>query len=442
MKLSHLRQIVDTLQPYRNIKAVHRISDRVIRMVFDDEATLYFDFQRGDSAIYMTDTPLGRSKIYQAPFDVVLAKRINRARILSISLVNDDKIVRIETAQSGAYKESRATLQLEFTGKNTNAIILDKNDVVLEALRHVDAMSSYRVVKVGHELLPPPPPPYTAREYPLEDVPAFLKATYRQRLERSLAALKKQKVALLRKRLERLEARLESLDDEATLEAEMQTMQHRGHLVLSNMSRIKPYMPRAEVTDFDGSVVTLEFPPDLPSASAIGEYFFSRAKKAKQRAAHLHIERHSLEEKCTHLRHFICIVEEAKEIADIEMLFPPQSREQRKERNDAVETFRIEGYKVMLGKNERGNIELLRRARAKDIWLHLKERPSCHVIIVTDKQNVPENVIAAAARLCVDFTLFEKGRYLVDYTPRREVKVQEGANVLYNKYQTIQIDKE
>jgi hypothetical protein len=29
---------------------------------------------------------------------------------------------------------------------------------------------------------------------------------------------------------------------------------------------------------------------------------------------------------------------------------------------------------------------------------------------------------------------------LVDYTPRREVTIQSGANVLYNKYKTIEID--
>jgi predicted ribosome quality control (RQC) complex YloA/Tae2 family protein len=95
----------------------------------------------------------------------------------------------------------------------------------------------------------------------------------------------------------------------------------------------------------------------------------------------------------------------------------------------------------MLGKSERGNIELLKTARARDVWLHLQGRPSAHVIIVTDKQNVPMPIIEGAAKICVDFSLFDKGDFLVDYTPRREVKIQEGANVLYNKYKTVQITK-
>ncbi len=70
----------------------------------------------------------------------------------------------------------------------------------------------------------------------------------------------------------------------------------------------------------------------------------------------------------------------------------------------------------------------------------MKDRPSEHVIVTTDKQNVPISIIEGAARLCVDFTMFNKGKYLVDYTPRREVSIQSGANVLYNKYKTIEVD--
>ena len=442
MKLSHLRQIVRFMQPLRDIVAIYRVADTVIKIVFEKEETLYFDMHKGDSAIYMTEAPLQRSKVYQAPFDVMLSKRLNRAKITAISLAGDDKIIRIETAQSSAYKESVAVLQLEFTGKTTNAIILDENDVVLEALRHVDAMSSYRVVKVGYELLPPPPPPYQAKEYPLEDVRAFLHATYADRLEQRLEQLKKQKRSLLQKKRGKLLERLDTMDDEATLNAEAQTMLEHGNLVLANMHRIKPYMTAVELHDFEGNPLTLQIPPNLSSASAVSNHFFTRAKKAKQRAANLHIERRNLEEKAEHLARFIQIVEEAKDLATIQMLFPAQTKESRRTQSDSVETFWIEGYKVMLGKSEKGNIELLENARARDIWLHLKERPSAHVIIVTDKQNVPESVLEAAARLCVDFTLFEKGRYLVDYTPRREVKIQEGANVLYNKYKTLQIVKE
>ena len=440
MKLSHLRQIVDFMRSFRKISAIHRVADTTIKIAFDRDEALYFDMRKGHSHVFMCDG-LKRSKVYQAPFDVMLAKRFNRARIVGISLYNNDKIIRITTSQSSAYKEAKTVLQLEFTGKHTNAIILDEDETVLEALRHIDAGNSYRIVKVGHTLLAPPPPPYQAKEFPIEDIRVYLHDVYRSELERRLGSLKKQKSAQLEKQLKKLQKRLGSLEDEEALKKETEQQQYYGNLVLSNMHLIKPYMLTAELTGFEGEPVEIPIPQHLPSASAISQHFFQRAKKAKQKAANLHIERQNLEQKCDHLRRFIQTVEEAKDIATIEMLFPVRAKGSKTKGSESIETFWVEGYKVMLGKNEKGNIELLESARARDIWLHLKDRPSAHVIIVTDKQNLPDSVLEAAAKLCVDFSLFEKGRYLVDYTPRREVKIQEGANVLYNKYKTLRIEK-
>ena len=440
MKLSHLKQIVQFMQPLRKINAIYRISDNTIKIAFDKSTTLYFDMHKGRSHIFMCDD-LKRSKVYQAPFDVVLAKRFNRSSIIDISLQNNDKIIRITTAQSSAYKESQSVLQLEFTGKYTNAIILEDNEIILEALRHIDADTSYRVIKVGQQLETPPPPPYQAKEYPIDDVQTYLHETYEGELRQRLETLKKQKVSVLQKRLGKLQRLLENLEDESSLEKEVEQQQYYGNLILANMHQIKPYMKRIDLIGFKGEAVSIAIPEHLPSVSAISNYFFKRGKKAKQKMMNLHIERQNLDEKCNHLLHFIQTVKESKDIATIEMLFPTRIKGAKTKQSESIETFWIEGYKVMLGKSEKGNIELLKNARARDIWLHLKERPSAHVIIVTDKQNLPQNVLEAAARLCVDFTLFEKGRYLVDYTPRREVKIQEGANVLYNKYQTLQVEK-
>jgi len=168
--------------------------------------------------------------------------------------------------------------------------------------------------------------------------------------------------------------------------------------------------------------------------------FFTKSKKAKQKAKHLHVEKDSLKSKIEHIKHFMHTIDEAKDISQITLLFPTKQQNKKSKQNDSIETFWVEGYKVQLGKNEKGNIYLLESARAKDIWIHMKDRPSAHVIIKTDKQSVAQHIIKTAAKLCVNFTMFQKDRYLVDYTPRREVKIQNGANVLYNKYTTIEVD--
>ena len=91
----------------------------------------------------------------------------------------------------------------------------------------------------------------------------------------------------------------------------------------------------------------------------------------------------------------------------------------------------------MLGTSERENIYLLENSKASDFWFHLKDRPSCHVIVQNTKKELPQSVINKAATLCAKFWVDYYGVYEVDFTQRRNVKIQHGANVLYNPYSTI-----
>jgi predicted ribosome quality control (RQC) complex YloA/Tae2 family protein len=440
MRYSYLKQIAEYLQRFRRIVAAYRYSDTGIRIVFDAENSWNFEMQRGSSTIMIADTA-GRGKMYQAPFDVLLAKRFNRSTIQSATLHNEDKIIRITVTQSGAYKSETTILQLEFTGKHTNVIILDKDEIVLEALRHIDSDVSTRSVRVGQKLTNPPKLPFVPTEYPLEDVRGFLVQEYHRLSGEKLVRLKNEKKSLLAKRLSQLQKHLDALEDETALLAESQEAQHAGHLVLANLDTINPYARYADLKDFDGTVRRLELPSGCHSASGCAELFFRRSKKAKQKAIGLHRERHNLEEKIRHHELFIQTVEEAKTPGEISLLFPAKGGGSKLKTSDSVAEFWIEGVKVSLGKSEKGNIELLRGAKARDIWMHLKDRPSAHVLITTDKQQLPDRLLEAAAKLCVDFSVFEKGRYLVDYTPRREVKIQEGANVLYTSYKTLSVEK-
>ena len=95
--------------------------------------------------------------------------------------------------------------------------------------------------------------------------------------------------------------------------------------------------------------------------------------------------------------------------------------------------------KILLGTSQRENIYLLENSKASDFWFHLKDRPSCHVIVQNTKKEIPQSVIIQAATLCAKFSVDFSGTYEVDYTQRRNVRIQSGANVLYNPYTTIVI---
>jgi len=439
MKLSHLKQIKEYLKKFHKISAIYRVSDTTVKVGFDKDDDIYFNMQRSNSSMFKCPS-FSRSKVYNAPFDVVLSKRFNRSNILEVELLNDDKIIRFKTSLASAYKEQITYLQFEFTGRHTNIIILDEDNIVLEALRHVDLFSSFREVRVGQKLLELPSAKFVAKEYPLEDIESFLYENYEKEQTKKLNSFKKQKLSFLDKKLQKLQKLYLSLDDENKLLDEALSLQHNGNLILANIHHIKPYEKVIKLNDYDGNEVEIDMFRTYPSVAMMSESLFNRSKKAKQKAKNLHIERDSLESKIKHIELFINTTKEAKEISKLMLLFPKKEQVKKIKRDDSIESFLVEGYKVLLGKNEKGNISLLQKAKARDIWIHMKERPSAHVIIKTNKQNLPLKVIQSAARLCVDFTMFEKGRYLVDYTPRREVTIQNGANVLYNKYKTIEID--
>ncbi len=91
----------------------------------------------------------------------------------------------------------------------------------------------------------------------------------------------------------------------------------------------------------------------------------------------------------------------------------------------------------MLGRDERENIYLLENSKASDFWFHLQGMTSSHVIVSNSKKTLPQHIIEEAAKICAKFSLDSGGVYDVDYTQRRNVKIQNRANVLYNPYSTV-----
>ncbi len=442
MKFYAFKQIVTNLKQYKRISAAHRVGDNIIKITFDGKHDIYFDLQKGNSAIYMREESV-RVKHYKAPFDVLLHKYLGRSDIVSMEIMNSDKVLRIGVSQSGAYKSSKAFLQLEFTGKYTNAILLDEEGIILDALRHVDIMNSYREIKPGVELQALEAPSFTPKEGEIiEDIESYLQDTYNERTQKQLEIRQNVEASRIDKKIKRMEKELLSLQSEEKLQEEAKENFERGNLALANMHLMKPYAKSVKLFDFCGIEIDLEIPEGARTNAEVGELFFKKAKKAKQKASNLHIEREGLSEKIDFLQRFKANILLTKSPEDLQLLLPPQKKKAKKEPPKPYEVFWIEGQKVMLGKNKKGNIELLKVARAGDIWMHIQGMPSTHVIIQTSKQNVSDKVLYAAAKLCVDFSTTKIGSFLVDYTNRREVRVQSEANVLYNKYKTLSVLKE
>ncbi len=448
MKFTELQAIAKRLSNFTFISRARRVEDNTIEIVFDKKQSYFFNMTRGHSFVYKA--PSQRPfQGYKAPFDTLLHSLLAGSRLLEVTVPENDRILRFKIAPKSAYKNQTVYLQLEFTGKNTNAILLDENETVIEALRHIDGQQSFRVVRPGVELLPIPrrvlSPDNTNEQHngnDISDIDTTLEERYHTIQQQRLSQLKQQKLTQTAKKIAKLQKEIAKLPSPQKLEAQADTYSTYGNLILANLYQIKPYDTKLKTWDFEGNEVTIPLPKDV-KVNRLSDHYFNLAKRAKNKAKNIHIEKENLQSKKSFYENIHYAITQAKEPYELELLVPKRGKSQRKkEKMREGELFWIEDYKVLVGRNAKENQALLKAAKSNDIWMHTREIPGSHVIIRTDKQNLPESVLQAAAKLCVDFSTDQPGNYLVDYTKRKFVKIQEVSNVEYDKYQTIPVLKE
>jgi len=442
MKHYELKAITNYLKNFTYISRARRVENNTIELTFDRNNSYFFHMTRGESFIYKHDSirPL---QGYNAPFDTLLHSLVSASKIVHIEVPNEDRIIRMTLSPKSSYKEKLTILQFEFTGRHTNAILIDENEVVIEALRHIDADSSFRVIRPGVELKAIPP--YERREEKKEeigDINEYLSQKYFAFEAKRINGLKKQKLLSVAKKKEKLEKLLEKLPNPTTLAIDEKKYQNYGNIILANLYQIKAYDKKLKTHDFEGSEITIKLPKNTVP-NRMSEYFFNQAKKTRKKAKSVHIEEENLSTKVKFYTNMYHAIEQAKDTHELDLLVPKRAKSQRKkEKIKECELFWIDDHKVLIGRNSKENQALLKLAKSNDIWMHIRDIPSSHLIIKTDKQNLPDSVIEKAAKLCVDFSLSQAGDYDVDYCKRRFVKIQEGSSVEYDKYKTIRVRKD
>jgi len=424
----------------KNIKFIKRVENNTIVIEFNDKNSIYFDMSKSNSLIYKKSDKSNAKKDFLAPFDTLLQKRFNNSNIKNIEMYNDDKIIRFYVNSKSSYKELTTILQLEFTGKHTNIIILDENEIILEALRHIDEFSSSRVIKVGEKLDEIPKQSFIPKIEKISNIEEFLYNNYKTKEEQNLSSLKKQKTSQIEKNLKKLIKLLNSLAKKEQLEEESTLLYEKANLVLANLYQIKPYQKSITLYNYEGNEIELDLSECKSSPSLWSNELFKKAKKLKQKSFHISIEKENLENKIEFLKRMILNINNSKTIDEVEFLLPKKQKNQTKtKKQEPYESFYFDGYRILLGTDEKSNIYLLQNSKASDFWFHMQSTNSSHVIVQTSKKSLPIDVIYKAAEVCAKFSTDFGGKYLVDFTQRRNVKVQNGANVLYNPYDTIDV---
>ena len=101
----------------------------------------------------------------------------------------------------------------------------------------------------------------------------------------------------------------------------------------------------------------------------------------------------------------------------------------------------IDGYKVLIGKNNCQNDALVKKSKKNFLWLHAQKIHGSHAVI--EAEDVPQEIINQAAAYCAYYSkASESANVPVDYTLVKYVRKPSGAppgKVIYTNQQTVNV---
>lgn len=436
MKLEFLEAIAQKFRQYEMIFNLRRIDDNLLRLTLDFDE-FYLDMSKSRSSIFQTkEKILGNP--YHSPFDLALNRYCSRAKLVACRIDGKNRILIFEFLHCAGYKQDQYALHFEFTGRHTNVILVDQNQKILEALRHIGENKSSRVIKPNRLFVPLPQPTQdrpSQQTIASEELDSLLMSAYEERMQARITQKKQILISQRKKKIDDLVLLIEQLPDPHCLQDQAQTYALWGELIFS--SPLPAYFSHSFVLqDYEHREVKIQLPSKIESFSQGGNFCFAQSKKLKQKLKNFSIQKEFLDSKILFLKREIAYIQSIEQECDLQIFLQKKHRHKEKDRKD-YESFFIDGVKVSIGKNAKENQKLLGDAKANDLWLHIQNIPSSHMIIHCGKAKVREEVLMQSAKILLGMNGILDKNILVDYTQRRFVKIVEGANVLYSKQKTL-----
>ncbi len=443
MNIEILKSIAAFFSSFHTLINIKRIDDNIFKLQLDNQV-FYIDVTKSNAKIFCTSNMLIESS-YNAPFDKYLAN-FNHAKLLSCYTDGDNRILIFHCTQNFSYKTKEFFLHFELTGKHTNVIITDSNSIILEALRHLNSDKTSRTIKINQPLSPLPQPIKSIKLSSPKDKTYFMKQnknllmtfltkTYENALLQKLEKERQNILSSLYRMQQKLQNILDSLPKEEYLLKQKNILNKHATILLNHIHQIQPYASQISLKDFDNKTITICIPKPYALPQDAINAMFKESKKLAKKANGIHLERENLNSKISFISKQIHLITHTKNPELLSALKPKKYA--KKDQAKIGEVFFIQNYKISIGRNQNENQLLLENAKANDIWMHIKDIPSSHLIIHCGKNYPSQSILQRAAEILIGLNINQKGNFEVDYTLRKFVKIKEKARVNYSKYQKL-----
>ena len=229
-----------------------------------------------------------------------------------------------------------------------------------------------------------------------------------------------------------------------------------GDILAANMHQIKYGMKKITVFDFyNNEEVTINLDPLLSPNDNLN-FYYNKYNKGKRTISALDSRFLDIQNEIRYFEEIKMFIEKENDFIGIEEIENELNLSNsgnkiknkiklNKSKKRELLSFDYKGFQIFVGRNNKENEEIsFSKGQPNDIWMHAKDIPGSHVLILRNNQKVPDDVLLHAATLACDYSKAKKGdKVTVDYCERRfvkKIKNSKPGNVIYTNFHSLLIE--
>lgn len=271
---------------------------------------------------------------------------------------------------------------------------------------------------------------------------------------------------LILQHLKKLTNKLNTVNDKLQECKNTESYKLFGELITNNLYRINNvHQEYIEIENYYDNNRLIKIPLDksiTPSENA--KRYFKKYHKLKNAKLIVESQKSEIEQDINYLESIIYELQTAKAIEDIDEIYnefsenfasshmqkqnkkkvnKKLSKNQKKKDDTVGEPIKtvIDGFTVLIGKNNRQNDSITKQAQPDDLWFHTKDIHGSHVILKTNQSSPSQETINSVAAIAAFYSKANQSSNVpVDYTYIKYVKKPSKAKpgmVIYSNHKNV-----
>ncbi len=237
-----------------------------------------------------------------------------------------------------------------------------------------------------------------------------------------------------------------------------------GELITNNLYRItNMHLENITLENYYENNELITIPLDKTiSPSANAKNYFKKYNKLKNAKLIVENQKNDVENQINYLESIVYAFQVATTVSDIDDIYNEFTEnvldkhhisKQKVKKNKTKKNTKIvkkigesiktqvDGFTVLIGKNNKQNDYLTKQANPEDIWFHVKDNHGSHVILKTENKVPTQDTINRCASLAAFYSKAQNSSNVpVDYTYVKYVKKPSNAKpgmVIYTNYKNV-----